>query len=68
MVKRSTIFDMMKENKRKIISGEIEGLVILTDIGSYTGYLKWKGAHYKQPILEQEIRVVNECMKIIMKK
>ena len=47
----------------KIIYGEIEGLVILTDIGSYTGYLKWKGAHYKQLILEQEIRVVNECMK-----
>ena len=63
MVKRSTIFNMMKENKRKIISGEIEGVVILTDIGSYTGYLKWKGAHYKQPVLEQEIRVVNECMK-----
>ena len=63
MVKRSTIFDMMKENKTKIISGEIEGVVILTDIGCYIGYLKWKGAHYKQPILEREIRVVNECMK-----
>ena len=42
IVKRSTIFNMMKENKRKIISGEIEGVVILTDIGSYTGYLNGK--------------------------
>ena len=63
MVKRSTIFDMMIENKTKIISGEIEGVVILADIGCYIGYLKWKGAHYKQPILEREIRIVNESMK-----
>ena len=63
MVKRSSIFDMMKENKTKIISGEIEGVVIVVDIGFYIGYLKWKGVHYKQPILEREIRVVNESMK-----
>ena len=55
MVKRSSIFDMMKENKIKIICGEIEGVVILADMESYIGYLKWKGAHYKQPILESEI-------------
>ena len=49
MVKRSTIFDTVKENKMKIMHGEIEGVVILTDLGGYIGYLKWKGAHYKQP-------------------
>ena len=63
MVKRSTIFDMMIKNKTKIMSGEIEGVVILTDIECYIGYLKWKGAHYKQPTLEREIRIVNESMQ-----
>ena len=52
MVKRSTIFDMMKENKMKIMHGEIGGVVILTDLGGYIGYLNWKGAHYKQPSFE----------------
>ena len=36
MVKRSTIFDVRMKNKTKIVYGEIEGVVILTDIG----YLK----------------------------
>ena len=58
MVKRSTIFDMIIKNKTKIMYGEIEGVVILTDIG----YLKWKGAHYKQPTLERDIRIVKESM------
>ena len=43
--------------------GEIEGVVILTDVESYIGYLKWKGAHYKQPSLEREIRVVNDSVQ-----
>ena len=50
---------MMIKNKTKIMSGEIEGVVIFTNIKCYIGYLKWKGAHYKQPTLEREIRIVN---------
>ena len=63
MLKRSTIFNMVKENRMKIKHGDVEGFVIMTDLDVFTGYLKWKGAHYKQLILEREIRDVNESME-----
>ena len=40
--------------------GEIEGFVILKNHGGYIGYLKWKGAHYRQPSFEREIKMVND--------
>ena len=63
MLKRSTIFDMVKKNKMKIMHGEVEGVVILTDLEVFTGYLKWKGAHYKQPSFEREIKMVNDSVQ-----
>ena len=63
MLKRSTIFNMVKENRMKRKHGDVEGFVIMTDLDVFTGYLKWKGAHYKQPSFEREIKMVNDCLQ-----
>ena len=39
MLKRSTIFNMVKENRMKIKHGDVEVFVIMTYLDVFTGYL-----------------------------
>ena len=44
-VKTGTIYEIVSENKERLSRGEIEGFIVEN--------LKWKAAHYIQPVVER---------------